>query len=212
MNAKKNRIGLVVMLLAMCLATQAFTCNTAAVEKWIEIVLQGVETVGPLISPLVGSIASLAGKTLTTAQVNAINGKLTLASADLSAMDVALMAVSGSPDQTTLGKLDSLEASVSSNLNDALLQANGIKDQATQTTIVNSVQALIATAQEIQALIPASVTPGQPPAMRNRLTPTDLKSISNKLKSKAIKAAFNAAIKPTGNPIVDAAFAPARAN
>jgi hypothetical protein len=42
-----------------------------------------------------------------------------------------------------------LEASISSNLNDALLQANGIADPATKMTVENSVQVLITTAQAI---------------------------------------------------------------
>lgn len=211
MSRIKSKVGLTALILAMCLATQAYTCNTASVEKWIGIVLQAVETVGPLISPLAGSIAALAGQTLTAGQASAINAKLNTAATDLSAVDAALQGITGAPDQTTLGKISGLESAVTANLNDALLQANGISDEATRTTIVNSVQTLIATALQIQALIPvpAPAAPGQPQAMRKIPSRSEQAKAKAALNPKQIRATFQAALRPTGNPTVDAAFAKA---
>ncbi len=62
MTRIKNKLGLAALLLATCLATQAYTCNTANVEKWIGIVLQAVETVGDRLESLGvahGSIACI---------------------------------------------------------------------------------------------------------------------------------------------------------
>jgi hypothetical protein len=42
--------------------------------------------------------------------------------------------------------------------------------------------------------------------MRKPLTQADLNKLAKTLNPKTIKAAYNAALKPTGNPEVDAAF------
>jgi hypothetical protein len=210
-GARKRGAGQVAMILVMCLCTQAYACpSTATIEKWTGIVLNAVATVGPMISPIIGAIAGLAGKVLTAAQVAAINGDLAKGQTDLTAIQGILVAVVGTPDQTTLGKLNALETTLSTELNAALLQANGISDPAAQQQIIAEVNVLIATAQKIESLIPTTVVAGKF-EFRHPLTPAQVKVLAAQLTPSAIKASFNAAIVPTGNAAVDNAFATIRA-
>ena len=139
--------------------------------------------------------------------MNAINNKLTAAEGDISALDDALKAIVGMPDQTTLQKINNLEATIAMDLNASLLQANGITDPAEQTKLVDAIKALITIAQKIEAGIPTAVTAGRF-QMRKPMTDADFNALSKELKPKAIRAIFDNAMKmKSGNVELDKAFA-----
>lgn len=203
-------------LLGMLTITQSGCPSAVSIENWIAVVASAVGTVAPLFGSLIGAIASLTNKGITAAQVASINSKLTAAGTDATALSAIVKALQGTPDQTTLQHINDLETSIASNLNDSLLQANGITDVATQTKVTTSIQQLMADVQAIQNAIPVAVNPKVAPTgarfkFRKAMSDQEMKQLGVKLSPKAIKSNWNKVVTAkTGNSTVDSAFSAAK--
>lgn len=206
LKTKQSRWTAMILCVAMSFAAAAYTCNIATVIGWINEGLSVVATIGPLINPLIGAIAGLAGKTINATLANDITKGLNAVDSDLPLLSSALTAYNTSPSATQLGKINSLVTAIQQNLNTSVLQANGITDPTTQTQVLQAIQELQQDFQQLQALVPSSSTTSGA-AQLKLLKKADLQAAQAYLAPDAIKARMHAiAARQTGNAEVNKAF------
>jgi len=202
MKTKRMNIQAVMALLVV----SVFVAGCPPVISWVQLALGAVQTIAPLVFPLAGVVASLAGKTIDATIAAKINGGLNQAGADAQELQALIASYKNSQDQTTLGKINAVELTIQNNLNSAFLDVNGISNPATQQKLIASVGELIADVKKIEDAIP--VVMNGKPAARRMLSAQEQVAIKGDLQPAAIRARFAAAVsKPTNNPEVDAAFA-----
>jgi len=146
-----------VVVLLLCGTMMWTACSTA----WIKDAEQIVAVLMPATANIVGLVAALQGKNVSTAEMQAIQSAGSQAGADLQLMQSLITQYQTADTTAKAGLLSQIQVAmgaVQSNLN-GILPALHIKDAATQAKITAVIGIVLAEVQSLEAIVPL-VNPG----------------------------------------------------
>jgi hypothetical protein len=181
------------LALALAIALAATGCSA----QWINTALQDL----PVLTQMALNIATLvttlaAGQQASAADTAVIQNISAQASRDLNLLQTLYNEYKASPSPTTLQKLQSAISDLNQNL-PTLLQSAHISNATLSARIAAAVNLILTTVNSFAALMPQVS-----PATSRKTSPAAL------LHAKDLKKQWNQQVcAPTGNPVLDAAFA-----
>lgn len=182
-----------VLALVLAIAVAATGCSA----QWINIALQDLPVLTQMalnIATLVSALAS--GQQASTADVAVIQNISAQASRDLNLLQSLYNQYKASPSTTTLQKIQSVISDLNQNL-PALLQSAHVSNATLSARITAAVNLILTTVNSFASLMPQSTpTTARKTAAAPLLHASDLKKQWNQQ-----------VCAPTGNPVLDAAFA-----
>jgi hypothetical protein len=189
MNSKSKAI------LALVLTSVMFATGCSA--QWINIALQDL----PVLTQMALNIATLAGalsgQQASTGDVAVIQNISAQASRDLNLLRTLYSEYKAAPSATTLEKIKNVIADLNQSL-PALLQSAHISNPTLSARITAAINLIITTVNSFASLMPQSSMP----VSRNGSASFSL------LHAKDLRSQWNQQVcTPTGNPVLDAAFA-----
>lgn len=170
---------------------------TACSAEWIDVALQDLPVLTQMalnIATLVSSLSS--GRQASAADVAVVQNISAQASRDLNLLQVLYDEYKANPSATTLQKIQSTIGDLNQNL-PSLLESAHISNPILSARITAAVNLILTTVSSFASLMPQTAMPTAQRA-----------SISTLLRPKDLKKQWNQQVcAPTGNPLLDAAFA-----
>jgi hypothetical protein len=198
---EQSGAGAYAVVLILCATMVLAGCSTA----WIGAAEQIVAALIPAAANILALVATLEGKTVTTADLQLIQNAGTQAGADLQLIQTLIAQYQKADASAKPGILNHIQTAihtVQANLN-GLLPALHIQDAATQTKITAVVGIVLSEVQSLAAIVPL-VNPNAPPQMT--ATATKQAKMHPPLSAGQFVASYNATMTAkTGNAELDRA-------
>ena len=189
MNSKSKPF----LALVLAIAIAATACNAG----WMDVALQDLPVLTQMalnIATLVSSLSS--GRQASAADVAVVQNISAQASRDLNLLQVLCNEYKANPSATTLQRIQSAIADLNQNL-PSLLQSAHISNPAVAARITAAVNLILTTVNSFASLMP------QTALSKARIAPK-----AAPFRPKDLKKQWNQQVcSPTGNPLLDAAFA-----
>ncbi len=140
------------LILVPILALAMFV-GACGIAQWIKVAQQILPVVLPMVTNLVTAVGLLEGKTVTAADLNTITQVANQVSSDLNLVGQLVDQYQSSPNTTTVEKINTTLAEVSTNLNN-LLPALHISDPATVQKITAIVELVSSEVTSLEQILP----------------------------------------------------------
>lgn len=185
------------LILVPILALAMFV-GACGIAQWIKVAQQILPVVLPMVTNLVTAVGLLEGKTVTAADLNTITQVANQVSSDLNLVGQLVDQYQSSPNTTTVEKINTTLAEVSTNLNN-LLPALHISDPATVQKITAIVELVSSEVTSLEQILP-TVSSGNLTARQG--------AVLAPLNASELKKQYNIIVtQSTANSQVNQAFA-----
>lgn len=185
------------LILVPILALAMFV-GACGIAQWIKVAQQILPVVLPMVTNLVTAVGLLEGKTVTAADLNTITQVANQVSSDLNLVGQLVDQYQSSPNTTTVEKINTTLAEVSTNLNN-LLPALHISDPATVQKITAIVELVSSEVTSLEQILP-TVSSGNLTARQG--------AVVAPLNASELKKQYNIIVtQSTANSQVNQAFA-----